>query len=428
MGAFLLGKEMRSCELLEVRHSGEMHDPDRVTYLGYANSRAKLRKFGIKERDRLSHLWVVGKTGVGKSTLLSQIASQDLEGPHGFLLLDPHGDLVAEVLKVAEERHRTVRVLDAQVDGWNLNPFAGVAKGQFPLAVAGLTETFKKIWSDEWGPRLAHIVTNLFWTLFYMPDGTLLEVPRLLSDNSFRSDALRYIDNPAVSAFWRYEFARWSPGFKSMALAPVQNKIGAILSDPRLRKVFSGSGEPLRLRQAMDRGDIILADLSKGVLGEGPSDLLGSLLLSRLALSALSRSDTQRENRNPFWVIADEFQSFGTVHTATMLGELRKYGVGIIAANQHASQLDPEIREALVGNAGTIIVFRVGAKDARYFAQEFSPTFSTDDFLSLPNFYFYFRLLIDGEPSRPLSAELWPKWRTIAVDHRMKQQESNRNA
>ncbi len=381
-----------------------MEGEDRVTHLGYANARAKLRKFGIKERDRLSHIWIVGKTGVGKSTLLGQIARQDLAGPRGFLLLDPHGDLAVEVKKEAERIGRPVRWLDHRIDGWNVNPFDGVPEDQFPLAVAGLVETFKKIWSDEWGPRLSYILTNVFWTLLYAPKATLLDVPRLLADARFRSGLVGHVSNKAVTDFWKFEYNRWSHGFRSMALAPVQNKVGAILADPRLRQAFSDRGEPIRLRQAMDRGEVILADLSKGVLGEGPSDLLGSMLLSRLVLAALSRSQLPRSGRSPFWVIADEFQSFATTHSAAMLGELRKYGIGVTAANQHAAQLDRGVRDALLGNSGTVIVFRVGAVDTHLFSQEFSPVFTRDDFLTLPNFSYYLRLLLNGRPSRPFSA------------------------
>ena len=381
---------------------------ERVTYLGYANSRAKLRRFGIYDRDRLSHIWIVGKTGVGKSTLLSQIARQDLAGPHGFLLLDPHGDLAQEVKSAADQMDRPVRFLDHRIDGWSLNPFDGVPESQYALAVAGLTETFKKIWSDEWGPRLSWILTNLFWTLFYMPNGTLLDVPRLLSDARFRNASLKHVDNRAVIDFWRDEYANWRQGFRSMALAPVQNKIGTVLADPRLRKAFSTEGESIRIRRVMDGGDFIIADLSKGIWGEGPSDLAGSMLLSRLVLAALSRAEVPHGDRGPFWALIDEFQSFATAHTATMLGELRKYGVGVTAANQHAAQLERDARDSLAGNAGTVIAFRTGANDARLFAAEFPGAFEPEDFLTLPNFRYYLRLLVGGDPDRAFSAKVRP--------------------
>ena len=379
---------------------------ERVTYLGYANARAKLRRFGIYDRDRLSHIWIVGKTGVGKSTLLSKIARQDLAGPRGFLLLDPHGDLAQEVQAAADQIGRKVRFLDHRIDGWSLNPFDGVPESQFALAVAGLTETFKKIWSDEWGPRLSWILTNLFWTLLYMPDGTLLDVPRLLSDTRFRNQALKHVDNPAVTDFWRHEYANWSQGFRSIALAPVQNKIGAILADPRLRKATSAEGESIRFRESMDDGSVVIADLSKGIWGEGPSDLAGSLLLSRLVLAALSRAETTRDDRKPFWVLIDEFQSFATEHTTTMLGELRKYGVGVTAANQQTGQLDREVGDALAGNVGTTIVFRVGGSDAGYFSTELGHPIEAFDLLTLPNFECYLRLLAGASPTHVFSSTI----------------------
>ncbi len=379
---------------------------DQVTYLGYANARARLTRFGIRAPDRLAHCWLVGKTGVGKSTLLSTIAKQDLLGDMGFLLLDPHGDLVEEVKEYAKVIEKEIIVFDPSKPEWSLNPFEDVRASLRPLAVAGFVETMHKLWPQEWGPRLEHIMRNVTWTLVETKDATLLDVPRLLSDKHFRRELVERLLNREVRSFWQYEFEKWTPGFRAMALAPLENKVGAILGDPRLRRLFGKKGTPLRIRNAMDRSEVVLADLSKGVLGEGPSDLVGSLLLSRVALAALSRSQMGKDERVPFWVIADEFQSFGTAYVATMLGELRKFGVGLVAANQRTGQLDPDARDAMLGNAGTVIVFRVGASDARIFAAEFSPTLSPDDFLTLSNFSFYLRLLIDGKPSKPFSAQL----------------------
>jgi hypothetical protein len=272
------------------------------------------------------------------------------------------------------------------------------------LACAGIVEVFKNLWADDWGPRLEHVLRNVVFTLLESPDCTFADIPRLLNDRGFRSGLVGGVENDAVRSFWKDEYERYSPGFRSVVVAPLQNKVGALLTDPVLRRLLTESGPPIDLRRIMDDGQILLVDVDKGRIGDGPSALLGSLLVSHIALAGLSRSEQPQTQRRDFMVYLDEFQTFTTLSLATMLSELRKYGVGLILSHQHLSQLDPDIRDAVFGNAGTIASFRVGAADASYLAREFAPVFDANDLISLPRFSIYIKLLIDGQPTRPFSA------------------------
>jgi hypothetical protein len=354
---------------------------------------------------------IVGKTGTGKSALLQMIVSQDIAAGRGVALFDPHGDLVRAVTRsMPETRRGEIVLLDATDPRvpYRFNPLAGIPQESRALAAAGLVEVFKKIWSEDWGPRLEHLLRNVVFTLLERPGSTFADIPRLLADRSFRSQIVANIKDPIVYDFWTNEFEKYSPGFRSVVVAPLQNKIGALLTDPTLRRILVEPGEALDLRKVMDEGKVFLVNLDKGQIGEGPAAMLGSLLVSHLALAAVSRSDTPEHARRDYAIVLDEFQTFTTLAVATMLAELRKYRVGMVLANQHLSQIDPAIRDAVFGNAGTIIAFRVGAADGAFLAREFAPTFSAEDFISLPLYHIYIRLLIDGEPSRPFSATTLP--------------------
>jgi hypothetical protein len=378
-----------------------------VTLLARTNTTRNERVFGIRQVDRRSHMAILGKTGTGKSALLQSIVLQDIAAGKGGALFDPHGDLVRAVAaRIPLNQRSAIVFLDATDPTLQLrfNPFANVPESQRALAAAGLVEVFKKIWSDDWGPRLEHLLRNVVFTLLERPDSTLADVPRLIADRTFRAQVVEAIDDPIVRDFWTNEFEKYSPGFRSVVVAPLQNKIGALLTDPTLRRILVEPGEALDLRRIMDEGKILLVNVDKGLIGEGPAATLGSFLLSHLALAAISRSNVLESERRDFSIVLDEFQTFTTLSVATMLAELRKFRVGMVLANQHISQVDPAIRDAVFGNAGTIISFRVGAADGAFLAREFAPTFAAEDFISLPRYHIYIRLLIDGEPSRPFSA------------------------
>lgn len=374
--------------------------------------------------DRLHHLYIIGRTGSGKSTLLGSLISQDFVSGTGAALFDPHGDLAEEAARVARVRRpHDLIYLDLADPScrFHFNPVADVPLATRALAAAGLVETFKKLWSDDWGPRLEHLLRNVVFTLLEMPEATLADIPPLLADRSFRRKALKHVSNEEVRAFWTTEYDRYSPAFRAVVAAPLQNKIGAILTDPLLRRVFTGKRSSFRLRQVMDEGKVLLVNLAKGRIGEGPATILGSLLVSALSLAALSRADAPEEKRRPFFVYLDEFHTFSTLSLATMLSELRKYKVGMVLANQYLGQLDSRVRDAVIANAGTLIAFRLGAQDARFLAPEFAPVFEPEDLLSLPNHHIYLRLMIGGEPSRPFSA------RTLSLEEMERRLQAWRN-
>lgn len=380
----------------------------RVTYFARTNFRNEGKLFGIKQRDRLHHIYTIGKTGTGKSTLLRTLITQDIQRGEGVALFDPHGDLVDAVAAgVPDERSADLIYLNVPDTSqiWHFNPLADVPEEKRALGAAGIVEVFQKLWSDDWGPRLEHVLRNVIYTLLEIPGSHFGHIPRLLTDWQFRKALVPRIANKEVRAFWSSEYNLYSPRFRSVVIAPIQNKVGAFLTDPLLRRIFTGKTNSFNLREVIDSGKIILVNLAKGRIGEGPAALLGSLLISSLSLAGLSRADSKESTRRDFFLYLDEFHMFATLTLATMLSELRKYRVSLTLANQYLSQLDQDIRDAVLGNAGTLISFRVGALDAPLIARHLSPRFESDDLIGLPNYHIYLRLMIHGQPSEPFSAE-----------------------
>ncbi len=380
---------------------------NRVAYFARTTFRNHGIPFGIKQHDRLHHVYVIGKTGVGKSTLLKTLIAQDIAQGRGCALFDPHGDLALAVHDLCPSE-RTSDLLYLNVPDtslrWHFNPLSGIPPAGHALAVASLVEVFRKLWSEEWGPRLEHVLRNVLFTLLSTPRAHLGLIPRLLSDRHYREAAVTRVSNKAVRDFWKSEYDQYSYRFRAVVVAPLQNKVGAFLTDPLLERIITGESS-FDLRDVIDQGKILLVNLAKGRIGEGPASLLGSLLVSSLALTALSRADVPEEKRRPFFCYLDEFHTFATLSLASMLSELRKYGLGLVLANQYLSQLDTQVRDAVLGNAGTLISFRVGPRDAPLIARHFEPKFEPLDLIRLPNYHLYLRLMIDGQPSSPFSAE-----------------------
>lgn len=402
------GKQDRLCSRLRMVHDLEMdRTPNDVTYFAKTNHRNVGRVFGIRQRDRRAHFYCCGKTGTGKSHMLMTMIAQDLAAGRGCAVFDPHGDLVMQARSLVPESRQTDLVYLNAPDAdlrWRFNPLSGIPAHRRAVAVAGFVEVLKKLWPDDWGPRLEHLVRNVFLTLLESPGATLGDIPWLLADRDRRKEVVAQLGNAVVRDFWTKEFERYSPAFRAVVVAPLQNKIGAMLSDPVLHRILIEDGDQIDVRGLMDAGGVMLVNLDKGRIGEGPSALLGSFLLSHIALAGISRSDTSQDQRRDFFVYLDEFQTFTTLSIATMLSELRKYGIGMVLAHQHLSQLETEIRDSVFGNAGTVVSFRIGAADASYMAREFAPEFCAEDLISLPRYHVYLRLLIDGEASRPFSA------------------------
>jgi hypothetical protein len=384
-----------------------MAESHQLTYFARTNFRAKRKLFGIRREDRRHHLYVIGKTGTGKSTLLETFIRQDLVNGEGLALLDPHGDLVEHILsRIPENRRGDVLYLnpgDLNSDT-GYNPVAGVLPAKRSLAAAGLVDVMKKLWRDSWGPRLEHLLRNAFLTLLDQPDGTFGDILRLFDDAEFRQRAVGRVANSQVRSFWLREYERLSPAMKGEVTASLRNKVGAFLVDPHLSHMLTVR-KSVHLRQVMDGGKILLVNLSRGRLGEGPAALMGALLLAGLAVAGLSRTDILEDERRDFYVYLDEFHTFATLSMVTMLSELRKYRVNLTLAHQYLDQLDPNLYAAVLGNVGTLIAFRVGQADAQILAREFAPEFTAQDLVGLPNHSIYVKLMVEGVISRPFSGE-----------------------
>ena len=385
-----------------------MNPEDKVTYFARTNSRSASRRFGIHRADRRFHMYILGRTGTGKSSLLAQLVCQDFLRGEGFALLDPHGDLVERALADAPTNRRS-DVIYFNVPDPNqpirFNPLYGVPAAKRPLVAAGLIEAFKKVWTDAWGVRLEHILRNTLLTLLDQPETSMADILRIFDDESFRKRAVERTQNQEARRFWTREYAEYPGRYRADAVAPIQNKVSAFLADPVLRKILTETKSSFRLRRVMDEGKVLLVNLGKGKIGEGPAALLGALLVSLIGAAGLSRADAPEESRRDFFVYLDEFQTFTTKSLATMLAELRKYRVGLILANQYLSQVDKPVADAVLGNVGTLICFRLGPADATHLFKEFGPDIEARDLMNLPNRQIYIKLMIDGAVSRPFSAE-----------------------
>ena len=365
------------------------------------------RVFGIKYRDRLTHMYLIGKSGAGKTTLLETLISQDIAAGHGVTLIDPHGDYADRLAQsVPQERQADLIYFNVPDPNqpYGYNPLTRVPEHLRPLVAAGQLEILKKAWVDSWGQRLEHILRNALLALMEQPDATLLDILRLLSDRTYRLQVTNTLQNERVRSFWQDEFAKYPPRLRAEAIVPIQNKVGAYLANPVMNRVLTTPKKPLRLRRIIDERKILIINLARGQIGEDAANLIGGFMVTALGLAAYSRAALPESDRVPHFMFVDEFQNFTTVAIANMISELRKYRVGLVLANQFLSQLVPEVRDAVLGNAGTLIAFRLGGNDASYVSREFAPAFSATDLINLDNYHIYLRLMIDGTPSRPFSA------------------------
>lgn len=356
-------------------------------------------------------MYIIGKTGTGKSTLIQNMVISDIREGNGLCLIDPHGDLAEGILDfIPKKRVKDViyfNLADLEYP-IALNPLERIHPDLHHLVVSGLISVFKKLWPDFWGPRLEHILRHSILTLLEYPGSTLLDIPRLLTNNEFRKDVLRHITHPQVKDFWLLEFEKYSAWLKSEATAPILNKVGQFLTSVPLRNIVGQKENTFKIRSVMDEGKILIVNLSKGRIGEDNAALLGAMIVTRIQLAAMSRVDLPQEKRRPFYLYVDEIHNFLTLSFADILSESRKYGLNLILSHQHIGQLDEEIRGAIFGNVGTMISFRVGAEDAKYLAREFHPVFNETDIINLPNHHIYLKLMIDGVTSRPFSAVTLP--------------------
>jgi len=386
-------------------------DDNRVTYFGETDARNKRVKFGIKSIDRTKHVYVIGKTGMGKSTLLENMAVQDIQNGAGMAFIDPHGktaDLLLEY--VPKERIRDVIVIAPfDVDHpISFNVLESVDPKKRHLVVGGLMSTFKKIWEDAWSARMEYILTNTLLALLEVPGTTLLGVNRMLSDKNYRNEIVAQVQDPSVKSFWVKEFANYTERMAQEAVPAIQNKVGQFTANPLIRNMIGQPVSSFDFRKAMDDSKIIIINLSKGRIGDENMKLLGGLLVTKIYLAAMSRADVPDrvvKMLPHFYLFVDEFQNFANASFSDILSESRKYKLNLTIAHQYIEQMDENVSAAVFGNVGTMIVFRVGATDAEALEKEFAPQFTMEDLVNLGQFQMYLKLMIDGLTSAPFSAK-----------------------
>jgi len=388
-----------------------MNGKNPITFFAVTNYRDIRRKFGIKEKNRRGHIYIVGKTGTGKSTLIQNMVISDVNDGNGLALIDPHGDLSDDVLSfVPKRRIKDVIYFNPGDIEYPIafNPLESVHTDQHHLIASGLISVFKKIWSEFWGPRLEHILRNSILTLLERPNSTILDIPKLLTDKDFRGEIIWKVKNQQVREFWFSEFERYSTYLKTEAASPILNKMGQFLTSFPLRNIVGQKDNTFDLRKAMDEGKILIVNLAKGKIGEDNCSLLGSMIVTKIWLSALSRANIPEEKRKSFYLYVDEIHSFLTLSFADILSEARKYGLHMTLAHQYIDQLDEKVRGAIFGNVGTVISFRVGIDDAEHLAKQFYPIFNQNDLINIPNYHIYLKLMVDGATSQPFNAITLP--------------------
>jgi len=402
-----------------------------ITIFAETNFRNQKTRFGIKTDDRRRHIYIVGKTGMGKTVLLENMAIQDIQDGHGVAIVDPHGEFAEKMLDFvpANRINDVVYFNPADIDHpISFNVMEKVEAEYRHLVASGLMGVFKKIWFDMWSARMEYITYNTVLALLEHPNTTLLSVNRMLADKDYRQKIVEKLVDPTVKAFWVNEFAKYPERFREEAVAPIQNKVGQFIATPLIRNIVGQVKSSIDMRKIIDEGKIFIVNLAKGKIGEDASNLLGALVITRLQLAAMSRVDIPEEQRKDFYLYVDEFQNFATDAFATILSEARKYRLCLVLTHQYIAQLDSmtdkgkstRVRDAVFGNVGTIITFRVGAADAEFLEKEFVPEFTIDDLVNLDKYHIYLKLMIDGASSRAFSAVTLPPFAKLEKSNREK--------
>ena len=387
-----------------------VNTPDKVTYFAETDYRSKRIKFGIRDEDRERHTYIIGKTGMGKSTLLENLAIQDIQNGEGLCFIDPHGGTAETLLSYIPEHRVKDVIYFAPFDQEYpvaLNVMEDIGRDKRPLVASGLIGAFKKVWVDAWSARMEYILSNALLALLEFPGATLLGVNRIFADKNYRSLIVGNVTDPSVKAFWVDEYAKYSDKFATEATAAIQNKVGQFAANPLIRNMIGQSTSTFDIRKVMDERKILIVNLSKGRMGEGNANLVGSMLITKIYLAAMSRADVGPEvvkGLPPFYLYVDEFQSFANESFADILSEARKYKLSLTIAHQYIEQMSDEVRAAVFGNVGSMIAFRVGAYDAEVLEKEFAPAFTAEDMVNLGARQIYLKLMINGVGSSPFSA------------------------
>jgi hypothetical protein len=356
-------------------------------------------------------VYIIGKTGMGKTTLLENMIFSDIQAGKGVAVIDPHGDLADSVLNyVPAERTNDVIIFDPSDRDFPIafNMLETADPALNTIIASGLVGIFKKIYADSWGPRLEHILRNTILSLLEYPNTTMLGITRILQDRDFRRKVVRKIEDPVVKGFWEKEFEVMQDRMRVEAISPILNKVGQFLASPIIRNIVGQPKSTVNLRFAMDKGKIIIVNLSKGKLGEDNSQLLGAMLITKFQIDAMSRADIPEKDRKDFYLYVDEFQNFATDSFATILSEARKYRLNLTMANQYIAQMPDEVRDAVFGNVGSTISFQVGFDDAEYLSSQFGEEALPADLVSLSKYTAYTKLLVDGMPSKTFSLDTLP--------------------
>lgn len=404
---------------------------EKLTYIGEVTWRHQKTKFGIKTDDRRRHIYLVGKTGMGKSNLLENMAIQDIQAGRGVAFIDPHGEAAEKLLDYIPS-HRVNDVIYFNPGDVNYPTAFNVMEITNPehrnLIASGLMAVFKKIWPDVWSARMEYILNNTLLALLEYPNATLLGINRMFSDPGFRAKVVEKVTDPIIRAFWLSEYANYDQKYERESTAAIQNKIGQFISNPLMRNILGQVKSSIDMRQIMDEKKILIVNISKGMVGEDSSRLFGAMLITKLQLAAMSRQDIPEEQREDFYLYVDEFQNFATESFANILSEARKYRLNLVLANQYLAQLEEmgatgkssKVKDAVFGNVGTIIVFRVGAEDAEFLEPEFTPELTIEDFVNLGKYHIYLKLMIDGITSAPFSAQTLPPIERLEVSQKEK--------
>jgi hypothetical protein len=380
--------------------------PGDISLFGLTNFRGRHLKFGIKRSDRGRHMYIIGQTGAGKSFLLQLLTLSDIYHDQGFAIVDPHGDYATDIMKyIPEHRLKDVVYLNPADRDYPMafNPMELTDPAMKDHISSELVGVLKRMF-ESWGPRLEYILRYTILALLDHPDATMLDIPRMLTEKGFRKQVIRSIQDPIVQSFWVTEFASWNEKFASEAVAPVLNKVGAFVANPVVRNIVGQKKSAFNIRQIMDEGKILLVNLSRGQVGEDNAAILGALIVTKIQLAAMSRADMPLENRRPFYLYVDEFQNFATDSFAVILSEARKYGLNLTVANQYVSQMPEVVRDAVFGNVGTMVSFRIGPGDSKVLGSYFEPVFEAIDLTKLHNQNIFISMIIDGEKAPPFSA------------------------
>lgn len=388
-----------------------MTNEEYINYFAETNFRNMRKKFGIRLDDRRKHIYIIGKTGMGKTTLLANLAIQDIQNGYGLAFIDPHGEQAEELLEyIPKERADDIIYFNPSDTNWPIG--FNIMEIKDPntrhLIAAGLMGVFKKIWPDVWSARMEYILNNSILALLEYPGSTLLGINRMLADPDYRKKVVDQVNDPVVKSFWTQEFARYSQRYEVEATAAIQNKVGQFASNPLIRNIIGQLNSTIDMREIMDNKKILIINLSKGKVGEANSMLLGNLIITKLYLAAMSRVEVLEKERKDFFLYVDEFQNFATESFASILSEARKYRLSLTLAHQYIAQMEEVVCDAVFGNAGTIISFRVGAEDSEYLEKEFAPVFIAEDLVNLPKYEIYLKLMVDGVAGRPFSATTLP--------------------